>query len=61
MMQPQHLTFRITDDVQVNLDFAQRKAVLRLKTEDGSPLSLEAKYETLDKIHQAIRDKLDAR
>jgi hypothetical protein len=45
----------------VNLDFAKRKAVLRLKTEDGSPLSLEAKYETLDKIHQAIRDKLDAR
>jgi hypothetical protein len=49
------------EDVQVSLDLAQRKAVLRLKTEDGSPLSLEAKYEPLDKIHQAIRDKLDAR
>ena len=59
-MRRQHLSFTITDDVEVNLDFAQSKAVLQLKTEDGRPLRLEAKYETLDKIHQAIREKLNA-
>jgi len=59
-MRRQHLSFTITDDVEVNLDFAQSKAVLQLKTEDRRPLRLEAKYETLDKIHQAIREKLNA-
>ena len=60
-MQRRHLCFSIRDNVAIDLDFARRTASLRLETEEGKPLRLEAKYETWEKIHQAIEEKLNAR
>ena len=59
MQQQRQLRFNITDKVEVDVDFAQKNAVIRCETEDGARLQLETRYETLEKIHQEIRKKLD--
>ena len=57
-MRQQQLRFNIKDNVEVDVDFSRRKAVINCETEDGTRISFEAKYETLEKIHQVIQAKL---
>jgi len=58
-MRDKQLRFSIKDNVEVDIDLALKKAVIRCETEDGTPLDLETEYATLEKIHEKIRKKLD--
>ena len=53
------LRFKITDKVQVDLEFSRNRAAISCETESGRSLALEADYQTLDKIHQEIQKQLD--
>ena len=55
------LRFKITDKVQVDIEFSRNRAVISCETEDGRSLALEADYQTLNKIHQEIQKQLDKR
>jgi hypothetical protein len=57
-MKQQQLRFDIKDKVEVDVDFARQKAVISCETEDGKRVHFQINYETLEKIHQVIRDKL---
>ena len=53
------LSFKITEKVQLQIDFAHKKAVIVCETAEGKALHLEAEYRTINKIHDEIRRQLE--
>jgi hypothetical protein len=53
------LNFKIRDEVKVDIDFERKQGVISLMTNDGRSLQLEAGYQTLNKIHEEIRAKME--
>ena len=58
-MTPKALTFEITAKVDICADFARKRAVISCETNDGKPLHLKADFQTLEKIHDEIRNQLE--
>jgi len=51
--------FEIKDEVRVHIDHARKRAVILCERDGGKSLHLEAKYETINKIHDEIRKQLE--
>ncbi len=51
-------TFKVTDEVRVQLDFDRKQGVILLMTNDGRSLRIEAGYQTLNKIHEELRTQM---
>jgi len=57
-MRHQQSEFNIKNVTEIEIDFANKQAVIYCNTEDGMTLLLKTKYATLEKIHEELRRKL---
>jgi hypothetical protein len=55
------LDFVITDQVKVHVDLGRRRAVILCETDDGKSIKLEVGYNTINKIHDEIRNQMEIR
>ena len=53
-------SFKITDEIRLDVDLARKRAVILLETEDGKLIQLKAGYQTIIKIHDEIRKQIEA-
>jgi len=51
--------FVIADKVRVHVDLARKRAVISCETDDGKSLKLEVGYQTINKIHDEIRNQME--
>ena len=56
---PKSHALRVTDDVELHADLDRKRVIISFVTEDAQVLSIEADYQTLDRIHQEIVKQLD--
>jgi hypothetical protein len=49
--------FKITHNVQINVDLSRQRVVISCETTDGKSLHLEANYKIIDRIHGEIESQ----
>jgi len=54
-----NFSFKITDRVQVHVDFDRKRVVVSCETDDGNLLDLDLGYQTINQIHDELRKQME--